>query len=184
MLPTRLYTLSRTLVKLCRHTGTDRGFYPTQNGWLPVAQTLAVANHERAATCRASKSRGKGRGGGNAPAGDDYQDEYTIHEVIHIVNRATRPHFGLMESRDGRIINIRAWGVHAGLRLRGRSPTSTLSRSWCPRPVMRTHPGSPSRSVRGRSTRTPRSMGFGPTFLGATTGPCREEMTECAPAYA
>jgi hypothetical protein len=44
LLDDRLYTLSRILVKLCRHTGTDRGLIPSRAGWFPFDNVLAVAN--------------------------------------------------------------------------------------------------------------------------------------------
>ena len=47
LLPERLYTLSRILVRLCRHRATDHGIPPTRAGWLPIVQVLAQANHER-----------------------------------------------------------------------------------------------------------------------------------------
>ena len=116
LLPERLCTLSRILVKLCRHRATDHGITPTRTGWLPVGQVLAQANHEHQSLHR--KAKGKGRGGGNAPAPADLEKEFTIHEVVQIAHRARRPRLGLMENHDGFPIRIRAWDFHAGLRVR------------------------------------------------------------------
>ena len=43
---------------------------------------------------------------------------HTIHEAIQILARAKRPHLGLMENHEGRVINVRAGDFHEGLRLR------------------------------------------------------------------
>ena len=134
LLPERLYTLSRILVKLCRHRATDHGITPARAGWLPVGQVLAQANHERQSMYR--RANGKGRGGGNAPALVDLEKDYTIHEVIQIAHRARRPHLGLLENHDGFPINIRAWDFHAGLRAR-QALADALSR----RPFTRSSPG-------------------------------------------
>ena len=88
---------------------------PSKLGWRSVTQVLAQANSDRVERI---KAKGKGRGGGNAPVRDGEHYPYTIEEVIQIVERARRPHLGLMENHDGRVINIRAWDFHAGLRHR------------------------------------------------------------------
>ena len=44
---------------------------------------------------------------------------FTDAGVMEIVSRAKRAHLGLMENNQGRIISIRAWDFHAGLRDRG-----------------------------------------------------------------
>ena len=49
LLDDRLHTLSRILVKLCRHTGTDRGLIPSRAGWFPFENVQAVADWERMA---------------------------------------------------------------------------------------------------------------------------------------
>jgi hypothetical protein len=47
------------------------------------------------------------------------REPFTIGEVISIVERAQRPHLGLLENHGGEVIKIRAWDYHAGLRYRG-----------------------------------------------------------------
>ena len=56
---------------------------------------------------------------GTPPAMPMTRPPFTDDEVIEIVTRAPRAHLGLMENHEGRIICIRAWDVHAGLRDRG-----------------------------------------------------------------
>jgi len=58
LLPNRLYSLSKILVKICRHTATeDYGIAPTDLGWLPAAQVLQNLNFTM------FKGKGKGAGG-------------------------------------------------------------------------------------------------------------------------
>ena len=41
LMPTRLFNLSKALVKICRHTATEvYGIHPTELGWLPAYQVL------------------------------------------------------------------------------------------------------------------------------------------------
>jgi hypothetical protein len=116
LLDDRLYSLSRILVKLCRHDGTDYGLVPSTAGWFPFGNVLAVANELCTARSKGQKSKGKGKGkgcgGGNAPGPAPLNEA----DVIEIVERAKRAHLGLVENHDGRIICTRAWGYHAGLR--------------------------------------------------------------------
>ena len=55
-------------------------------------QVLAQVNNDRAERI---KAKGSGRGGGSAPV---LEDEYTIHEVIQIVERAKRSYLDHMEN--------------------------------------------------------------------------------------
>ena len=124
LLPNRLYTLSKILVKICRHTATEEyGIAPTDLGWLPAAQTLQNLNFT------ILKGKGKGGGGGRKGGGGNAPTSwspYTMDEVIEIVRRAKRAHLGLMLNQQGRVNYIRAWNYHAGLR-RARATTSSRS---------------------------------------------------------
>jgi hypothetical protein len=114
LLPERLYSLSKLLVKICRHTATEEfGIAPSNLGWLPAAQTLLNINQVTA------KGKGKGGrgsrkgGGGNAPTSGT---PYTMDDVTEIVRRAKRSHLGILYNQAGRVTHIRAWNYHAGLR--------------------------------------------------------------------
>jgi hypothetical protein len=48
-----------------------------------------------------------------------WREPFTVGDVISIVERAHRPHLGLLENHGGEVIKIRAWDYHAGLRYRG-----------------------------------------------------------------
>jgi hypothetical protein len=52
-----------------------------------------------------------------------------MDEVIEIVRRAKRAHLGLMLNQQERVIYMRAWNHHAGLRRDGRSLTTISSLS-------------------------------------------------------
>jgi hypothetical protein len=54
LLDDRLYSLSRILVKLCRHDGADHGLVPSTAGWFPFGNVMAVAKWQQAA-----KAKGK-----------------------------------------------------------------------------------------------------------------------------
>ena len=64
----RLYSLSKRLVTLCRHRGTEAGQHPTKTGWFNLKGILGHINtfpSDKGGT--KGKGKGKGRGGGNAP---------------------------------------------------------------------------------------------------------------------
>jgi hypothetical protein len=70
-----------------------------------VSQVLGGANVERMGML--NRAKGKGRGGGNAPhLVKELDGQFTIHEVLQIANRASRPHLGLMENHTGQVICI------------------------------------------------------------------------------
>ena len=148
MLPTRLYNLSRSLVKICRHTASDWAIVPSELGWLPMQQVIAQVSDERNTGL---KGHGKVHGGGSAThrAGDNHP--YELQEVIQIVERARRPHLGLIENHGGRVINIRAWDFHVGLRPRNAVADYGLESLVAPT----THPPGPTagrtrrRQIRG-----------------------------------
>jgi hypothetical protein len=61
-MPTRLYTLSKALVKICQHTATEVfSITPTDLGWLPAAQVFQHLN--------VSEFKGKGTGTGKGGKG-------------------------------------------------------------------------------------------------------------------
>ena len=116
VLSDRLFTLSKTLVRICRHQATSLGITVSPAGWITIGQALVHANRDRVDLINRDR-KGKGRGGGNAPPRrQDLMEAYSVNEVITIVTRAVRPHLGLMENHAGEIISIRAWEYHAGLR--------------------------------------------------------------------
>ena len=122
LLPTRLYYMSKALVKICRHTATEvYGIQPTELGWLPAQQVLQGLNmaefgSKGKGASGKSGARGKG-GGGNAPTSRGRREvPYIMDEVIEIVRRGKRAHLGLLFNHDGDVIYIRAWDYHAGLR--------------------------------------------------------------------
>jgi hypothetical protein len=105
-LPNRLFVQSKALVKLCRHTATTHGIVVTGAGWVTIWQALAHVNAERDVLHRLSR-RGKGRGGGNAPR-PDLSAPFTVEDVVTIVDRAVRPHLGLMRNHVGEVMWVRA----------------------------------------------------------------------------
>ena len=74
-------------MKLCRHTASDSDIWPSKHGWLNLRHVLAQVNVDRQDNVRRA-AKSSGRGGGNAPVRADPRDDYTVKEVIEIVERS------------------------------------------------------------------------------------------------
>jgi hypothetical protein len=68
LIESRLYSLSRALVRLCRHVGHDNGCFPSELGWLGINEVLACASRRRNRGLAPVRQQAVGAGGAPLPA--------------------------------------------------------------------------------------------------------------------